>query len=345
MASIFKAKTASKEFQAWSLLWEAPLAALSWLLYRAMRLLFSRLYRWSLSRKSEADLQWRVLGADTLKNVPFALPVIMTTGPRWNTHAVIGTLGPFAIAESLELNLNTIQQSAQSWVVVVYAFPSFETIQSLDSHGFRQIVTEADPWVKLGVPPGRYTLGVRYYDRAETITYPQVRLDGLRLLNGLAADANTNEFYHQLKDYPRKSFYLALHYYSYVLLKYRRYLSEAWVRREYLPVGAPDTRFFYGGLHKGQVMAIAVEPQALEQFDFYLSLYDWSSFPMAWQRIQAVQTELIAPDNGSYAFRLRPKAATPAGVWPQELLAGAENRGRLQIRFCFAPDGPASPGE
>lgn len=320
----------------WSLLWEIPLAALSLLFYRIMGGIFSRLYRWSLSRKSEAELCWRVFGADTLENVPLALPVIMTTGPRWNTHAVIGTIGPFRVSQSLELDLHRIQQSAQSWVAVVYAFPSFETVQSLDSHRFRQAVSEAEPWVTLDLPPGRYTLGVRYYDRAETITYPSVRLDGDRLLQPFLADPQTNDFYDQLKDYPHKGFYLALHYYSYILLKYRHHLSSAWVQREYLPVGAPDTQFFYGGLNRGQTLAVQLEPLALEQFDFYLTLYDWSSFPMGWQRITSPDYRIVAPQNGSYAFRVRPKAPIPPETWPGETIQTSPGSTQITIHFTAA---------
>ena len=322
-----------------SLFLEIPLAGLSLIFYRIMRTIFSRLYRFSLSRKSEAELKWRVLGADTLKNVPLALPVIMTTGPRWNTHAIIGTLGPFTVAQSLELDLATIQQSAQSWVAVVYSFPSFETIQSLDSHSFCQVVTAAAPWVKLDVPPGRYTLGVRYYNRAAAITYPQARLDGDRLLNHFSADPNNNDFYDQLKDYPRKGLYLALHYYTYVLLKYRRHLPESWVKQEYLPVGAPDTKFFYGGLNKGQILEIKLAPKVLDQFDFYLSLYDWSSFPMAWTQLQTPSHRETVPQNGSYAFRVRPKSSVPPGVWPSEHTAISADQGQIQIQFDAVANG------
>lgn len=306
------------------LLWQVPLAALSFVFYRVMRTVLSRLYRWSLGRKSEAELQWRVLSGETIATVPLALPVLMTTGPRWNTHAVIGTLGPFRVAQSLELDLSQIQRSARSWVAVVYAFPSYETIQSLDSHALQTaIAPAAEPWVSIDIPPGRYTLGVRYYDCAEAIAYPSVRLDGTRVLPSLPADPNTNQFYHQLKAYPHKGLYRAMHYYSYILLKYRRYLSEAWVRREYLPVGAPDTQFFYGGLDRGQTLVLTVAPNLLDQFDFYVTLYDWSSFPVVWQRLQASHSEIAMPENGSYACRVRPKASTAAtfgGQWPVEVL-------------------------
>lgn len=316
-----------------TLLWEVPLAGLSLVFYRIMRAIFSRLYRFALSRKAEGDLRWRVLGTDTLENVPFALPVIMTTGPRWNTHAVIGTLGPFTVTDSLELDIATIQASAQSWVAVVYAFPSFETVQSLDSHRFRQAVDTANPWVKIDVPPGRYTLGVRYYDRAATITYPRVRLDGDRCLADFVADPNNNDFYHQLKDYPQKGLYLALHYYTYVLLKYRHNLPERWVKQEYLPVGAPDTKFFYGGLNKGQTLNVQLSPEVLKQFDFYLSLYDWSSFPMAWHHRLQGDLRQVVPENGSYAFRVRPKTDTPSGLWPSERTVVSADQQQVELRF------------
>ncbi len=139
-----------------------------------------------------------------------------------------------------------------------------------------------------------------------------------RTIASLPAAPDTNQrFYEQLTAYPRKGFYLGLHYYTYILLKYRRHLPEAWVQREYLPVGAPDTQFFYGGLNQNQTMAIALTPEVLDQFDFYLTLYDWASFPMAWQRIQTPSATQTVPQNGSYAFRVRPKAITPAGIWPQ----------------------------
>ena len=54
-----------------------------------------------------------MLSADTL-NIPIILPVLMTKGPRWNTHGIIGTLGPFPIESTLTVNLDQAQRSAQS---------------------------------------------------------------------------------------------------------------------------------------------------------------------------------------------------------------------------------------
>ena len=80
------------------LLWELPLALLSFGFYRANRLLISRLYRRFQSRLGSRATRWRLLNRTTLA-MPISLPVLMTTGPRWNTHALIGTLGPLNVVD------------------------------------------------------------------------------------------------------------------------------------------------------------------------------------------------------------------------------------------------------
>ncbi len=324
-----------------SLLWEAPWALGSWIFYRVMRAVINRFYIRYLSRQTR--LQWRVLSADTLK-IPIALPVLMTTGPRWNTHAVIGTLGPFEVEQTLAIDIATIQRSARSWVAVVYDFPSYATIQSLDSQDFDGgAQSNAEPndrgkqegeqnWVKISLPPGRYTLGVRYYDCAEAIAYPPVQFDDQPPLPPHSADPKTNLFYQQLKDYPHRGFYLCLHYYTYVMLKYRDRLPEAWVRQEYLPVGAPDTTFFYGGINRKQTLHIELAPTLLDQFDFYFNLYDWASFPSAWTQLSERTTTYFAEANGSFLFRVRPRRGTPVGVWPEYQSTIAQD-GSIQVRW------------
>ncbi len=80
-------------------------------------------------------------------------------------------------------------------------------------------------------------------------------------------------------------------------------------------------------------MEIRLDPQLLQQFDFYLSLYDWSSFPMAWQRIEQPSTQQPVPQNGSYAFRVRPRAATLSGVWPQFSEKSSLDKSTVKVRF------------
>ena len=85
-------------------------------------------YFCSVNKKKAS--QWRVLSQKMI-DAPLILPVLMTKGPRWNTHAVIGTLGPFKVAEAIAINVATANKSSGSWIAVVYSFPSYKTITSI----------------------------------------------------------------------------------------------------------------------------------------------------------------------------------------------------------------------
>ena len=103
-------------------------------------------------------------------------------------------------------------------------------------------------------------------------------------------------------------FYSSLHYYIYTILKLRDYLPESFVRKEYLPLGAPDTHFAYNYLDAGQTLTIESAPEVVEQFDIYFTLYDRSSLPLTWCII--TEEKYISPPQdtkGYFLLRIRPK--------------------------------------
>ena len=112
--------------------WEILLALLSFVFYKVMKFIIGNIYTLYLIINKKPASQWRVLSQKTI-NAPLVLPVLMTKAPRWNTHAVIGTLGPFAVKESIAFNIETANNSARSWIAVVYNFPGYRTITSLES--------------------------------------------------------------------------------------------------------------------------------------------------------------------------------------------------------------------
>ncbi|MBE9168800.1 hypothetical protein IQ238_15210 [Pleurocapsales cyanobacterium LEGE 06147] len=288
-----------------ALIWEIPLALLSFVFYKVMKLIIGNLYILYLAIAREKASQWRVLSQETLKS-PLSLPVLMTKGPRWNTHAIIGTLGPFQVKKSIFLDIESANNSASSWIAVVYSFPDYQTITSLES----EKVNLENKWHFLEVEPGKYTLGLRYYNWCERVNLPAIKVDDRELVAPINVPTNVNNFYASLIQ-KKNWFYLSLHYYIFILLKLRKWLPESFVRKEYLPVGAPNTCFFYDYLERGQSLEVDLSLPVLNSYDIYFTLYDRSSLPLTWCQLkQEISTFEPTKSNGYYLFRIRAKKLT-----------------------------------
>ena len=284
-----------------SILWEIPLAFLSFLFYKVTKFAIGNLFTIYLTINKDKASQWRVLSQETIDS-PLTLPVLMTKGPRWNTHAIIGTLGPFSVEKSIALDLESANKSARSWIVVVYSFPGYKTITSLKSDE----IDSSNKWYSLELKPGKYSLGLRYYNRLDEIYLPAVKVDDRELVSAEPIPSNINDFYHNLIK-AKNWFYLSLHYYIFTILKLRKWLPESFVRKEYLPVGAPDTFFAYNHLDKEQTLQIEFSDEIINNFDIYFTLYDRSSLPLSWCQIKSEKYNLPArEDRGYYLLRIRP---------------------------------------
>ena len=285
-----------------SLLWEIPLALASFVFYKVMKFVIGNLFTIYLAINKKKATQWRVLSQKTI-DAPLVLPVLMTKGPRWNTHAIIGTLGPFAVEETIEIDIATANKSSRSWIAVVYSFPGYKTITSIES----EKISSDSAWHTIKLPAGKYYLAVRYYNRFDEINYPAIKVDEELYTDTINISTNINDYYHNLID-AKNWFYSSLHYYIFTILKLRNYLPESFVRREYLPVGAPATHFAYNYLESNQTLNIAIKPEILQQFDIYFTLYDRSSLPSNWCIITEPEYSL-SPQNtkGYFLLRVRPK--------------------------------------
>ena len=306
------------------LLWEIPLACLSFLFNKIVKFAIGNLFTVYLALNKKKASQWRVLSAKMIK-APLVLPVLMTKGPRWNTHAIIGTLGPFKVTEAIAIDTKTANQSARSWIAVVYSFPGYKTVTSLESE-------QLDPnssWQTIKLPAGRYSLGVRYYNRAEIINYPAIKIDEQLFVEPYNIPGDINKYYYDLIN-AKNWFYSSLHYYIFTILKLRNYLPESFVRNEYLPVGAPATHFAYNYLDAQQTLQIATAPEIIEQFDIYFTLYDRSSLPLTWCIITERKYTLAPQDKqGYFLVRIRPKpefSATEIKVKSEILLLDSSNQ-------------------
>jgi hypothetical protein len=285
-----------------SLLWEIPLAILSFFFYKAMKFLIGNLYIIYLTVNKKQASQWRVLSAENLKS-PLSLPVLMTKGPRWNTHAIIGTLGPFTVKETIAIDTESANRSSASWIAVIYRFPDYETIASIESDK----LTSQDKWASLNLKPGKYSIGLRYYHWSNHINLPALRVDNVEWVNSCPVPTDINHFYYELIQ-KKNWFYLTLHYYIFTILRLRKWLPESFVKNEYLPVGSPDTDFLYGYLERGQSLSIKVSSAIVNNYDLYLTIYDRSSLPLNWNQISE-ENYLTQPieNNGFYLIRMRHK--------------------------------------
>ncbi|MEM9271819.1 MAG: DUF6208 family protein [Cyanobacteria bacterium P01_F01_bin.143] len=142
------------------LIWEIPLAILSFLFYKITKFVIGNLFIVYLALNKSKASMWRFISQKMLDS-PLILPVLMTKGPRWNTHAIIGTLGPFKVEQEVSLNISTANSSARSWIAVIYSFPGYKTITSLESSK----ISSDNDWYTLKLRTGKYSFGLRYYNR------------------------------------------------------------------------------------------------------------------------------------------------------------------------------------
>ena len=278
---------------------EIPLALLSFCFNKATKLIIGNLYRFYLAFNRQRATQWQVLSAETLEK-PLSLPVLMTKAPRWNTHAIIGTLGPVHVNRSVAIDLQSCNFSSQSWIAIFYS-SNYQSVASIESRNRHQ-----GEWATLQLEPGQYTIGLRYYNWSEQVKLPAVKVDEREVVSPQVISPDVNRFYDSLRK--RNWFYLWLHTYIFTLLKLKDWFPEAFVKKEYLPVGATDTKFLYGCLQKAEKLQIALNSSTLKHYELYLTIYDRSSFPLTWCQIdrEKLTTEPVE-ENGSYLLRIRRK--------------------------------------
>jgi hypothetical protein len=262
------------------ILWEIPLSILSFLFSRVLRFVMQKLLRFYANPKKQKSPQWEIAGTDFLRK-PIKLLWAMTRA-RWNLHALIAIVGPLEVKESISLDIHSLKKSAKSWTIVVYSTANFETITSI---GSRSIDGE-NQWESLSVKPGTYLLGSRYYHWAETVELPAVKVDGVEVVNTktLAAPANINDFHHDL--IKRKNIiHVCLNYYVFNLLRFKEWLPHEFVRKVFLPVPNPETKFYYGAINPGNALKLELDPLILETHDVYLSLLNRDCFPLEWYTV------------------------------------------------------------
>jgi hypothetical protein len=287
-------------------------ALFSFAFFKCARSVFGSMLSAHLKKHPAQAKQWRLLSGESLK-MPIALPVVMTTAPRWNPHALIATLGPLPVKQDIRIHVDAADRSANAWTIVLYSMPDRDTVTSVGS------IDGPAPggWRTIPLKPGLYGLAVRYYGWKSEIELPKIDVDGSSVVQAQPHASASNDFYKEIKD-RRGIFYSCLHYYVYPMLKYRHWLPPDFVERQYLPVGNPETEFFYGILRAGERLRMETDVAVLRSFAVYLTIYNRASFPIVWYAvIDAVHTTSPVLQKASYLVRIH-KSDNGAAVFDRK---------------------------
>jgi hypothetical protein len=278
---------------------ETALAPLSFVFYRGTRFGVQRLVQLHGRMRPAQATTWRTLNADEVRR-PLHLLALMTSAPRWNTHAIIALAGPLHVQRQITIHAATAASSARSWSLVVHREPSHRIVASVGSLD----TCAQGPWCAVNLPPGTYRLAMRYYWWSSPVELPEVEVDGAAVVPPLLLPASTNDFYRDLA--ARGGFlYSCLHAYVRALLRHRRWFPSAFVEREYLPAGNPQTTFQYGSVRAGTRLAIDLDPRLWRTSDVYLTVYNRASFPVLSERLTGPGQEMPRVDvDGTYLVRV-----------------------------------------
>jgi hypothetical protein len=292
-----------------------PAASASFVFFHTVKWLLHRLRR--ARERNQETLAWSTLSE--LLRRPLALPYIMVTGPRWNPHALISRVGPFQVEHSLRMRTDTAHAATQMWTLVISRASDTHAVASIDSSR----ISRDHQWHVQSLPSGRYTGALRYYESATGPQLPALEIDDGRQIPERRVLPIENDYLHTIRN-KNGVFYTCLHYYMLEMLRLRRHLPEALVRREYLPVGNPETAFCYGYLPRGQRLAITSSIGIPEGHHLYLTIYNRSSFPVHWGEVQSLPHYTPPADaTGSYLLRLHAMHAHQSlPVWPEHLQVG-----------------------
>lgn len=282
---------------------EIPLAFFSFLFFKSMKFALGNLYNFHLHRNNQ-QFEWQPLSTETLES-PFTLPFWMTFGPRLNTHAIIAPVGPLPVNDSVDIDIESAENSAKSWTIAVYKFPGYKTITRISSSDSSLDLEEK--WKTLKLPSGNYMLGLRYYDWVKNVEFPTVKVDGVEIVKSKTISGDTNKFYSELRT--RKNwFYFCLNYYVFTVLAMKSWLPKSFVRKQFLPVGDSSLIYYYGIIKHRESIKLSLDSRLLESYNLYLTLYDRSSFVLEFYQIDEQEHRTLpSQTNGFYLIRIRQK--------------------------------------
>jgi hypothetical protein len=259
------------------------IAAVSYWFYRLARAEMQWLVRrhYKLLLSNGARQKWKTISEDL--EMPGRLHVISVLAPRWNCHALLASMSPIWVGQSMTLELAGFGSQADAWSLILYD-------DSLNVREWIGSATIKERTVTWHLNPAAYTLSLRYYVDGDDIEVPTVIIDGsVRIVGGKIAGERLRYKRHLETIRNRDGLYFRLlHYYMFYYLSRQR-KSEGWLRQQFLPVGNPDTEWHYGHLDVGEMLTIHCDEACQQTYNVYACFYNWASFPVEWQTIRTLE--------------------------------------------------------
>ena len=278
-----------------NLAWEIILAVPSYLLFVGLRFLLYQTARF----RAEKVPKWHFLEAETIKKT---LPFIMLIGPRWNTHTFSCNVMMIRVGHELTVRCPDAKM-VPLWSAVVR-----DVHRTAHHHVGTVQLSAGQKTFALKLPPGVYSFMCSYYDFRPGAMTPELWVDGNPVVHrtALPFEAST-EIYETVRN-RTGLFYRALAGHLYPLLCLRRWVSEGFVHRSFLPVGNPDTTFKFDVVERGDRLHIEVASDLLTTHLVMFTSYNRASFPVHWFRLEenSVDTEPM-PCRGFWLLRVQPK--------------------------------------
>ena len=281
------------------MIWEVPLALPSFALFHALRRVLALAAKGrARSTRANPSAQWGTMSATKLKR---QLPVIMLVGPRWNTHAALGSMGPTRVERRLVLDVESASRSADQWSCALTRMD--RTVARTIGNGD---LTNGEKEIVLDVEPDTYVLTMRYYGTRPGAAFPELTLDDGTTVPALEVPQDSLDVYERVRGFSG-AFYAALAWYIYPMLRLRRWLSERFVTGEVLPFGNPQTTFLFDAVERGERLRIEVPESVLATHKVMFTAYNRASFPTSWFSVASptTETEPMAR-QGFWLMRLHP---------------------------------------
>jgi len=292
-----------KLFNVIALIWRVPGFLFSLLFYRVTRYFIKRSVggKIDMALKAGQEMDW-VAYSEVLK-LPGAIRYLMCTTSRWNPHAPVGMFGPFEVKSHVDIRLESIIRSADAWIVTIYR-GDFEIVKILYPGN-----TDPAEWVRVNLPPNKYTVLVRYYEHKGDTYFASIKADDVILVEERNAGneyQKGHEFFANNVIDRKGVFYFFTQYYIYQLLRWQKVLPKKLVKRLYIPVGDPQiTSYRYGPLEEGTQLEIQFDKSLLQKARVYVTYCNRWGFPSYWESVnESGYKSRIANEDLVYLVRV-----------------------------------------
>ena len=307
---------------------ELPLCVLSYLFCRAVTQCFLSSYflyyqtshragvRMDVPTTQWQDRLYERLGGSKFDAVQYF--VMLLLGPRWNTHTNPHSLIVRTLVRISDIKVENLVEDGFSWQVVAYGNALGR--ETLGRCGPKR--GTADKTVTLRVETqaphdSDFGLSLRGYlfNGRTSAPLPRVWLDGALLTTESKLIRADQMDFNRILRARQQLVHLALQFYVFPLLCFRRFFSEAFVRANYLPVPNPDTQWLYGPVFKGYALRFEFTATVLADHLVFCTVYSRGSMPV--DRLHDIRDgDEIEPadEDGFWALRCVRKDGGPTSA-------------------------------